>query len=122
MNLLTPCLRILAALMLCGAAACPQLTAHEPEPERTWQVNGESLDLLPRWPAAGATKPMDVTVEIWVKPDQASIDRERSIVWLFSNRGGADVAGLSVSLNQGVPHVNAFGSRLDAAEKLNANR
>ncbi|MBM81464.1 MAG: hypothetical protein CMJ78_12855 [Planctomycetaceae bacterium] len=77
--------------------------------------SGASIALLTEWPAIAKAPKSDLaTIECWIKPDVAAIDRPRSFVITLSNRGGRDSAGLSITFFAGKIRASVFGTRLTA--------
>lgn len=80
---------------------------------------GTKIDLLRHWPAIAKAPKSDLaTIELLIKPDAVSISRPRAFLITLSNAGGSDVAGISLTLWQGAPRVNALGTKLNAPSKL----
>ena len=74
---------------------------------------GSHIALERVWPEIRkAPKSALGTVEFLIRPDREAIERPRSFIITLSNNGGSDVAGLSLTIGQGVIVANVFGTRL----------
>ena len=67
-------------------------------------------------------KETDLTLEFWIRPDESSILRSRSLLWLFANQAGADVAGIGLSLAAGKIQANVLGAKLTTPDVLTVNQ
>ena len=82
---------------------------------------GEGVLLGEVTPGLKSLKKTDLTLEFWIRPDQATVARQRTLLWLFSNKRGSDVAGIGMSLSAGKLYANVLGTRLSAATPLAAD-
>jgi hypothetical protein len=120
--------RLFLSLHLCAFALVsipPTLsaTAYAEEPRGTLVAPGATIDLFEVWPKIAEAPKSDLaTIEFLIRPDSAAINRARSFVWILSNSGGRDTAGLSLILNQGAPHANVFGTSLKSSRSLTADK
>lgn len=100
-------------------ASCLWATPAGAQPAGTRIEAGSSLPLLAVWPALGEAPPAAVaTVECWIRPDRAALSRPRSFLLTLSNRGGADRAGISLTLRAGKVRANVLGTFLEATQPL----
>ena len=84
---------------------------------------GTGIDLATAWPAATRLRQADAaTLELWLRPDAATVARPRVLVFILSNRAGADVAGLGLALHKGVPHAVVLGAYLKGDAALPPDR
>ena len=83
---------------------------------------GQGIALQKLVPSLLELKKQDLTIEFWVKPDRAAIERKRMHLSCFSNRGGSNVKAISIACNQGVPSVCCLGSLLNGASSLVADQ
>ena len=104
-----------------SALAQPGETA-DAEPVGTRVQKGTGIDLFKHWPEATQPKKSDLTIECWIKPDAETIALKRALVFMLSNRGGADIASVGIALHQGVPHATVFGAYFKSTAKLPADR
>ena len=72
-------------------------------------------------PELKSLKKNDLTLEFWIRPDPATVARPRSLLWLFSNKSGSDVAGIGMSLAAGKLQANVLGTKLSAPTPLSAD-
>ena len=103
---------------------CPEICC-EPasEPLGTQVQVGDRIGLTDHW-AEIAKAPRDelVTLELWIRPDEAAIGRSRSFILILSSANGADALGLSLFLKDGAVCGNVFGRFFEAPEKLAADQ
>ena len=83
---------------------------------------GQGIALQKLAPSLLELKKQDLTIEFWIKPDRAAIERKRMHLSCFSNRGGSNVKAISIACNQGVPSVCCLGSLLNGASSLVADQ
>ncbi|MFP6576494.1 MAG: LamG-like jellyroll fold domain-containing protein [Pirellulaceae bacterium] len=83
---------------------------------------GQGIALQKLVPSLLELKKQDLTIEFWVKPDRAAIERKRMHLSCLSNRGGSNVKAISIACNQGVPSVCCLGSLLNGASSLVADQ
>ena len=62
------------------------------------------------------------TIEFLIRPDDAAINRPRAFIFILSNRGGRDSAGISLTLMRGAICAHVLGTGLQAQSKLPSNR
>ena len=92
-------------------------------PQGTLIPTGASINLVKLWPQiAKAPKTELATIECLIKPDAAAVNRGRSFIVTLSNQSGSDVAGISLTMNQGTVHANVLGTKLQSKTKLSANK
>ena len=72
-------------------------------------------------PELKSLKKNDLTLEFWIRPDPATVARQRALLWLFSNQRGSDVAGIGMSLAAGKLQANVLGTKLSAPGLLAAD-
>lgn len=118
----------IAALRLCFFAlisatlAITELSRAD-EPRGTAIRAGDSVNLLKAWPEiAQAPQAELATIECLIKPDAAAVTRPRSFVITLSNRAGADVAGLSMTMKQGAVRASVFAAYLDSEKALTPDK
>ena len=73
-------------------------------------------------PQLKSLKKTDLTLEFWIRPDQATIDRERALLWLFANQRGTDSACIGMSLSGGKLLSNVLGTKFTYTGPLVANQ
>ena len=83
---------------------------------------GQGIALQKLAPSLLELKKQDLTIEFWVKPDTAAVQRKRMHLSCFSNRGGSNAKAISIACNQGVPAVCCLGSLLNGTSGLAANQ
>ena len=83
---------------------------------------GQGIALQKLVPSLLELKKQDLTIEFWVKPDRAAIERKRMHLSCLSNRGGSNVKAISIACNQGVPSVCCLGRLLNGASSLVADQ
>ena len=99
---------VLAVLVIPARAAEPPLKLPS-----TRIAAGQGIALQKLAPSLLQLKQQDLTIEFWVKPDTAAVQRKRMHLSCFSNRGGSNVKAISIACNQGVPSVCCLGSLLN---------
>ena len=83
---------------------------------------GQHILLGEAIPGLHELKKTDITLEFWIRPDQATVARTRVLLWLFSNKTGSDVAGIGLSCAAGKLQANVLGAKLTATGTLEANK
>ncbi|MDP7203961.1 MAG: hypothetical protein QGH11_00220 [Pirellulaceae bacterium] len=99
----------------------PFIVAAEPPQAGTPIKAGQGILLGEINPQLKSLKKADLTLEIWIRPDQATLARPRALLWLFTNKSGSDVAGISLSTAAGRLQSNVLGSKLSSTTPLAAN-
>lgn len=99
----------------------PMGLAAEPPQAGTVIKAGQGILLAEVNPQLKSLKKADLTLEIWIRPDPATIARPRALLWLFTNKGGSDVTGIGLSTSAGKLQANVLGSKLSSATPLAAN-
>lgn len=109
---------LIPALLCLQVTAVPAMCAAEDRPSK--RVNsGDTISLLQEWPVvSSAPKDQLGTMEIWIIPDSETLARSRSFLITLSNQGGADLAGLSLTLHKGVPRANVLATKLVSDQPL----
>ena len=83
---------------------------------------GQGIALEKLTPMLLQLKKQDLTIEFWIRPDQAAIQRKRIHFTCFSDRRGSNVKVISSGANRGVPSVCCLGSNLNGTAALPADR
>lgn len=99
----------------------PLTMAAEPPQAGTPIKAGQGILLAEINPQLKSLKKADLTLEIWIRPDKATLARPRALLWLFTNKSGTDVAGIGLSMAAGTPQSNVLGSKLSSSTPLAAN-
>ena len=99
----------------------PLALAGEPPPAGTAVQAGQGILLGKVRPQLKSLKKTDLTLEFWIRPDQATVARPRTLLWLFSNKRGSDVAGIGLSTSAGKLQANVLGSRLSSPAPMPAD-
>ncbi len=106
---------------LCIILCFPMVLAADPPQTGTVIKAGQGILLAEVNPQLKSLKKADLTLEIWIRPDPATIARPRALLWLFTNKDGSDVAGIGLSTSAGKLQANVLGSKLSSATPLAAN-
>ena len=100
-------------LMLLCLTANSVLWGDEPKRRSSTIQGGQALKLVSRWPEIKqAPRDCLATVELWIKPDTAAVNRERSFLFNLCNAGGSDLVSVGLALHRGVLQAHVFGISL----------